>query len=98
MHEERRPDTRGDGTPFVTMIDDIQYGLGEGPCISAAATGQTRRSGPQGADPVGPGSIPGPGAFRSAQRAKPSSGTLVAIVDAAPVSRWPVATGARPAG
>ncbi len=31
--------------PFVRAIDDIQYGIGEGPCISAAATGQTRRSG-----------------------------------------------------
>ncbi len=30
---------------FVRAIDDIQYGIGEGPCISAAATGQTRRSG-----------------------------------------------------
>lgn len=30
--------------PFVRAIDDIQYGIGEGPCISAAATGQTRRS------------------------------------------------------
>jgi len=31
--------------PFVKAIDDIQYGIGEGPCISAAATGKTRRSG-----------------------------------------------------
>jgi GAF domain-containing protein len=31
--------------PFVRAIDDIQYGIGEGPCISAATTGQTRRSG-----------------------------------------------------
>ena len=31
--------------PFVRAIDDIQYSIGEGPCISAAATGQTRRSG-----------------------------------------------------
>jgi len=31
--------------PFVRSIDDIQYSIGEGPCISAAATGQTRRSG-----------------------------------------------------
>jgi hypothetical protein len=30
---------------FVRAIDDIQYSIGEGPCISAAATGQTRRSG-----------------------------------------------------
>ena len=30
---------------FVRAIDEIQYSIGEGPCISAAATGQTRRSG-----------------------------------------------------
>ena len=31
--------------PFVRAIDEIQYSIGEGPCISAAATGQTKRSG-----------------------------------------------------
>ncbi|MGS0687293.1 GAF and ANTAR domain-containing protein [Nakamurella sp. GG22] len=31
--------------PFVRAIDNIQYGIGEGPCISAAATGRTKRSG-----------------------------------------------------
>ncbi|GAA2096680.1 GAF and ANTAR domain-containing protein [Microlunatus panaciterrae] len=36
--------------PFVTEIDDIQYGLGQGPCISAAAEGQTKLSGSLGAD------------------------------------------------
>lgn len=37
-------------TEFVREIDDIQYGLGEGPCISAAATGRTMRSGSLGGD------------------------------------------------
>ena len=36
--------------PFVRAIDEIQYGIGEGPCISAAATGQTKRSGQLGED------------------------------------------------
>jgi GAF domain-containing protein len=40
--------------PFVRAIDDIQYGIGEGPCISAAATGQTKRSGQLSADPRWP--------------------------------------------
>lgn len=31
--------------PFVRAIDEIQYGIGEGPCISAAASGETKRSG-----------------------------------------------------
>ena len=36
--------------PFVRAIDEIQYGIGEGPCISAAATGETKRSGQLGDD------------------------------------------------
>ena len=40
--------------PFVTVIDDIQYGIGEGPCITAAATGHTMRSGSLGGDPRWP--------------------------------------------
>ncbi len=40
--------------PFVREIDDIQYGIGEGPCISAAATGQTTRSGSLSGDPRWP--------------------------------------------
>ena len=35
---------------FVRLIDDIQYGLGEGPCISAAAEGATMRSASLGGD------------------------------------------------
>jgi putative methionine-R-sulfoxide reductase with GAF domain len=36
--------------PFVRAIDDIQYSIGEGPCISAAASGETKRSGQLGDD------------------------------------------------
>lgn len=39
---------------FVRAIDEIQYGIGEGPCISAAATGETRRSGMLREDPRWP--------------------------------------------
>ncbi len=39
---------------FVRAIDEIQYGIGEGPCISAAATGETKRSGLLSQDPRWP--------------------------------------------
>jgi GAF domain-containing protein len=48
--EAGRVDTVVTSAPFVREIDDIQYGLGEGPCISAAATGQIMRSGSLGGD------------------------------------------------
>lgn len=37
-------------TDFVREIDDIQYSIGQGPCISAAQTGTTMRSGSLGGD------------------------------------------------
>lgn len=43
--EEDLPAPAGEGE-----VDDIQYGIGEGPCISAAALGQTMRSGSIGGD------------------------------------------------
>lgn len=43
--EPERPDTMVATTRFVSDVDAIQYGLGQGPCISAAATGHTVRSG-----------------------------------------------------
>ena len=43
--EAGRPDTIVKSELFVREIDDIQYGINEGPCISAAATGLTMRSG-----------------------------------------------------
>ena len=48
--EVDRADTIVKSAPFVREVDDIQYGLGEGPCITAAATGTTMRSGSLGGD------------------------------------------------
>lgn len=48
--EQDRADTVVKSAAFVREIDDIQYGIGEGPCISAAATGQTMRSGSLSSD------------------------------------------------
>lgn len=48
--EVDRADTVVKSDPFVREVDDIQYRIGEGPCISAAATGQTVRSGSLSAD------------------------------------------------
>lgn len=39
---------------FVRVVDDIQYGLGEGPCITAAEQGITVRSGALEVDPQWP--------------------------------------------
>jgi len=52
--EAGRADTIVKSALFVEAIDDIQYGLGQGPCISAAETRQTMRSGSLGADPRWP--------------------------------------------
>ncbi len=41
-------------TDLVRQVDDVQYGLGEGPCISAAEQGQTVVSDSLGADPRWP--------------------------------------------
>lgn len=54
LQEADHPDTVVKSGDFVGHIDDIQYGIGEGPCISAAATGQTMRSGSLDADPRWP--------------------------------------------
>jgi GAF domain-containing protein len=48
--EQDRADTIVATAPFVTEIDDIQYGLGQGPCISAAHEGRTVLSGSLGGD------------------------------------------------
>jgi transcriptional regulator with GAF, ATPase, and Fis domain len=48
--EENRSDTIVATADFVTQIDDIQYSLGQGPCISAAADQQTVISGSLGGD------------------------------------------------
>lgn len=48
--EEDRADTIVSTADFVREIDDIQYGMRQGPCISAAADGQTVISGSLGGD------------------------------------------------
>jgi GAF domain-containing protein len=52
--EAGRSDTIVKSAPFVREIDDIQYRLGEGPCISAATEGEPMRSGSLGGDPRWP--------------------------------------------
>jgi GAF domain-containing protein len=48
--EEGRSDTIVSTADFVREIDRIQYGLGQGPCITAAAKGETVISGSLGGD------------------------------------------------
>jgi transcriptional regulator with GAF, ATPase, and Fis domain len=48
--ENARPDTVVSTAPFVHEIDDIQYGIGQGPCITAAADRRTVISGSLGGD------------------------------------------------
>jgi len=48
--EPDRADTIVTSAAFVRQVDDIQYSIGEGPCISAAAQGSTMRSGSLGGD------------------------------------------------
>ena len=48
--ERDRADTIVATAPFVTEVDDIQYALDQGPCISAAREGHTVLSGSLGGD------------------------------------------------
>lgn len=48
--EAGHPDTLVASAAFVGEVDAIQYGLEEGPCITAAAQGRTVRSGNLGGD------------------------------------------------
>jgi GAF domain-containing protein len=48
--EENRADTIVSTADFVARIDDIQYSLGQGPCITAATDRQTVISGSLGGD------------------------------------------------
>jgi GAF domain-containing protein len=50
LNEQGRSDTVVASAQFVQDVDDIQYGINEGPCITAAATGETVRSGSLSAD------------------------------------------------
>ena len=52
--ENNRGDTIVATAPFVRAVDDIQYRIREGPCISAAAEGRTMRSGSLGGEPRWP--------------------------------------------
>ena len=52
--EQDRADTIVATAPFVTEVDDIQYAMDQGPCISAAREGQTVLSGSLGGDPRWP--------------------------------------------
>jgi len=52
--EEKRSDTIVATADFVRVVDGIQYGLREGPCISAAAERRTMRSGSLGGEPRWP--------------------------------------------
>lgn len=54
MVAQGRPDTIVASATFVREVDAIQYRLGEGPCISAAATGTTTGSGALGEDEAWP--------------------------------------------
>lgn len=48
------PDAIASSAPFVQEVDAVQYGLGEGPCISAAAERRTIRSGSLGGEALWP--------------------------------------------
>lgn len=48
--EDFRPNTLVATADFVRQVDDIQYGLMQGPCVSAAADGRTVMSGSLGGD------------------------------------------------
>lgn len=54
MLESGQPDTIVASDTFVKDVDAIQYRLGEGPCISAAAEGRTVSSGSLADDPSWP--------------------------------------------
>jgi GAF domain-containing protein len=54
MHEDGRTATVVASDPFVREVDDIQYSLGQGPCISAAAERRTIRSGNLGGESLWP--------------------------------------------
>lgn len=52
--EQHRADTLVTTADFVAEVDAVQYGLGEGPCITAATEGVTVISGSLGGDPRWP--------------------------------------------
>jgi hypothetical protein len=50
MLEDDRPQTVVASAEFVHAVDDVQYGLGEGPCLLAVKTRSTQTSGSLGGD------------------------------------------------
>jgi GAF domain-containing protein len=52
--EQNRAETIVATAPFVSEVDEIQYGMRQGPCISAAHEGRTVISGSLGGDPRWP--------------------------------------------
>jgi len=54
LTEQDPPDTLVATAAFVSEIDDIQYGMGQGPCISAVAEAKPLLSGSLGGDPRWP--------------------------------------------
>ena len=52
--EQDRPQTVVATDPFVQEVDDVQDGVGEGPCLLAVAEGRTSASGTLGGDPRWP--------------------------------------------
>lgn len=52
--EGGRPQTVVASAPFVRAVDDIQYSLDEGPCVSAVEQARTFRSGNLGGEPQWP--------------------------------------------
>lgn len=52
--ERDRPQTVIATDPFVLEVDDVQYALGEGPCVSAVGEGRTFLSGNLGGEPQWP--------------------------------------------
>jgi GAF domain-containing protein len=54
MLESDRPQTVVATSPWVTEVDDVQYALAEGPCVSAVAQGGTFTSGNLGGEALWP--------------------------------------------
>jgi GAF domain-containing protein len=54
MLEDDRPQTVVASAEFVHAVDDVQYGLGEGPCLLAVHSRQTQTSGSLGGEPRWP--------------------------------------------
>ena len=61
--EDGHPDTVVTSAGFAREVDDIQHGINEGPCITAAATRGAVRSGTLSAEDGGAVFLPAPGAM-----------------------------------